>query len=665
MNPSTEELKPWSIGGFERLVAGVERLIRFNMPGFDRLGCFSVKIDGNEMLISSDQTPIHSLHAECMVLMDRLALDDRLRAEPDQAGPGQTLDEYRNLLRAKLDPIDPGRPPLDALPHHAVPHRIILHVHPVAAMELCCDRNGGQRIAELFGGSAAWLPSGESRHQVARRLAQRFKAEQVQRSLEPRIVVFENDGILIAADAVEDFERLIDELIQRFPPPQAISKSEPDELPDAIIEWVPMLRGLLADEGALPILACDFSAGARRMTMRADFNPAGLLLHPEGQIVCGPAPMMLRLDAGLEGKAIRAAIQEAINDYRSQHDQLPRVVLIEGLGIIASSRCIDQARRCLDLFRALIQLNDRIAEPNHLSQDHLSAIARRHAALRAAQTPPRCSGRMAGRIALVTGAAQGFGLEISRHLVSQGACVVLGDVNADGAEQAGVELEKTHGPGRAIGLAMNVMSVQSVHEAALRTVAAYGGLDLLVSNAGVLRAASVKTMSERDFTFVTDVNYTGYFRCVQGLCPIMAAQHTANPSAMADIIQINSKSGLVGSNRNGAYAGGKFGGIGLTQSFALELIEDGIKVNAICPGNFFDGPLWSDPENGLFVQYLRTGKVPGAKSIEDVKHAYEAKVPMGRGCRALDVMQAIYYLVDQAYETGQAVPVTGGQVMLS
>ncbi|MBC8875552.1 MAG: sorbitol-6-phosphate 2-dehydrogenase, partial [Planctomycetes bacterium] len=85
----------------------------------------------------------------------------------------------------------------------------------------------------------------------------------------------------------------------------------------------------------------------------------------------------------------------------------------------------------------------------------------------------------------------------------------------------------------------------------------------------------------------------------------------------------------------------------------------------ICPGNFFDGPLWSDPENGLFVQYLRTGKVPGAKSIDDVRRAYEAKVPMGRGCTTADVMKAIYYLIEQQYETGQALPVTGGQVMLS
>jgi sorbitol-6-phosphate 2-dehydrogenase len=144
----------------------------------------------------------------------------------------------------------------------------------------------------------------------------------------------------------------------------------------------------------------------------------------------------------------------------------------------------------------------------------------------------------------------------------------------------------------------------------------------------------------------------------------MKIQSDHRATYFTDIIQINSKSGLKGSNRNFAYSGSKFGSIGLTQSFALELIPWRIKVNAVCPGNFFEGPLWSDPETGLFVQYLRTGKVPGARSIEDVKAHYNRQVPVGRGCRVEDVMKAIYYLIEQEYETGQALPVTGGQEML-
>jgi sorbitol-6-phosphate 2-dehydrogenase len=243
--------------------------------------------------------------------------------------------------------------------------------------------------------------------------------------------------------------------------------------------------------------------------------------------------------------------------------------------------------------------------------------------------------------------------------------VALADLNAAGAAHAAAELAARHGRGRAAGLAVNVTSSASVGEMLYQVVRMYGGLDLFIANAGVIKAASVKTQPEKDFDFVTAVNFKGYFLCVQAAAPVMATQHRARPGLWSDIIQINSKSGLQGSNKNGAYAGSKFGGIGLTQSFAMELVEDGIKVNAICPGNFFDGPLWCDPENGLFVQFLRTGKVPGAQTVEEVKKYYEAKVPMRRGCTTTDVLCAIYYLVEQLYETGQAVPVTGGQVMLN
>jgi sorbitol-6-phosphate 2-dehydrogenase len=273
-------------------------------------------------------------------------------------------------------------------------------------------------------------------------------------------------------------------------------------------------------------------------------------------------------------------------------------------------------------------------------------------------------GKAAGKIAVVTGAAQGFGLEIAQDLITQGAYVALADVNEAGAKTEAQKFCTQHGPNRAVAIAINVTSPDSVRKALGEVVKTWGGIDVFISNAGVLKAESVKTQPEKDFDFVTAVNYKGYFVCVQAAAVIMAVPHKINPACTSDIIQINSKSGLAGSNRNGAYAGSKFGGIGLTQSFAMELIEDGIKVNSVCPGNFFDGPLWSDPNNGLFVQYLRTGKVPGAKTIEDVKKFYEEKVPMKRGCRTADVMKAVYYLMEQQYETGQAVPVTGGQVML-
>ncbi len=273
-------------------------------------------------------------------------------------------------------------------------------------------------------------------------------------------------------------------------------------------------------------------------------------------------------------------------------------------------------------------------------------------------------GPLAGRIALITGAAQGFGKGLAEHLAADGACVMVADINEETGQRTVQELtDKTGNPGIAF-VRTDVTGSASVENMVRETVLAFGGLDLFISNAGVLKAGGLDGLEERDFDFVTNVNYKGFYLGVKYASKVMRTQHAHRADHFMDIIQINSKSGLQGSNRNFAYAGSKFGSIGLVQSFALELVTENIKVNAVCPGNFFDGPLWSDPENGLFVQYLRAGKVAGAKSIADVRRHYESLVPMGRGTTVEDVYKAVRYLIDQEYETGQALPVTGGQVML-
>jgi len=278
---------------------------------------------------------------------------------------------------------------------------------------------------------------------------------------------------------------------------------------------------------------------------------------------------------------------------------------------------------------------------------------------------PIVAGRLKGKIAIVTGSAQGFGLGVAEAMLAEGAYVVIADLNYDLAQSVAEELCQKNGAGRAVACKVDVSDEASVEAMIESTVQGFGGLDIFVNNAGVLKAGSLEEMDVKSFEFVTKINYQAYYICTKYAARVMKLQHAVSPEAFYDIIQINSKSGLEGSNKNFAYAGGKFGGIGLTQSFALELVEYNIKVNSICPGNFFDGPLWSNPEKGLFVQYLKAGKVPGAKTVEDVKKFYEAKVPMGRGCETMDVARAIFYIVEQEYETGQAVPVTGGQVMLN
>jgi sorbitol-6-phosphate 2-dehydrogenase len=151
---------------------------------------------------------------------------------------------------------------------------------------------------------------------------------------------------------------------------------------------------------------------------------------------------------------------------------------------------------------------------------------------------------------------------------------------------------------------------------------------------------------------VTEVNLVGYFLCAKHAARVMKRQQSGV------IIQVNSKSGKKGSYKSSAYAASKFGGIGLTQSIALELAEYGVRANAVCPGNLLDSPLWVD---SLYAQYAKKWGI----TEEEVRQKYIDQVPMKRGCTYDDVTNVIVFLAsDQAgYMTGQAINVTGGQEM--
>ena len=173
----------------------------------------------------------------------------------------------------------------------------------------------------------------------------------------------------------------------------------------------------------------------------------------------------------------------------------------------------------------------------------------------------------------------------------------------------------------------------SVESMVRAVVLACGGIDLFVANAGVLKAGSVKSFEKRDWEFVTSVNYTGYFLCVKHVSAVMARQNAC--CAWTDIVQVNSKSGLVGSTGTAPMRGANSNG-GAHAELCARTVADRIKVNSVCPGTSSTAALVGSGK-GAFVQYLNSGKVPGAKTVADVKLHYEKRsraprlLPVGRG----------------------------------
>jgi sorbitol-6-phosphate 2-dehydrogenase len=259
--------------------------------------------------------------------------------------------------------------------------------------------------------------------------------------------------------------------------------------------------------------------------------------------------------------------------------------------------------------------------------------------------------RLEGQSAIVTGAAQGLGEAIARRLATEGCDVVIADINGEKAGATAAAIAEATGR-RALGIVSDITDAASCARMVDATVTAFGKLDILVANAGILKAGDITEFSPEDWKRVVDVNLVGYFISAQ------AAARAMIPQRSGSIVQINSKSGKKGSFRNSAYAASKFGGIGLTQSIALDLAPHNVRVNAVCPGNLLDGTLWQD---SLFKQYAETQGL----TIEQVRAKYESQVPLGRSATYDDVTGVVVFLcsADAQYMTGQAINVTGGQEM--
>lgn len=637
-------------------------------------GNTSVKI-GDVLHVKASGVCLATIDRDGFVQLDRNKLQQIITQDFGSDVEQREARYKEALLASRLQPQLNQRPSVESLLHNLIPARFVVHSHATVVNALTCSVAGERLARELFGDRVLWLPYVDPGYTLARTL----KAALDKCSRMPQAILMANHGLIVAADDPNEIfaitKNLIDTITVKLGNDWESSFGPVSRLTDpvaAINTLAPALRGLLATEDGASLKIVTFDDSDRVLSFvgsdaarRATANGP---LTPDQIVYCNSFPMWFEYVAHEKSQQTIGRLSEAIRQYKTHTGQLPRIVLVPQVGLFAVGDDYQSADNARSLYVDAIKVMAGATRLGGIS--HLTATQRKFIedweveAYRRQIARGKASGKVAGKIAFVTGAAQGFGLEIAEQFAAEGGYVVLSDINFAGALKAAEDICRRFGKGRALGLAIDVTNGQSVAAAVHQAVRQYGGIDVLISNAGVLKAESVKTQPEKDFDFVTAVNYKGYFLCTQKVAPIMAIQHQARPTYMADIIQINSKSGLEGSNRNAAYAGSKFGGIGLTQSFALELVEDGIKVNSICPGNFFDGPLWSDPHNGLFVQYLRAGKVPGAKTIQDVRKFYESKVPMGRGCTTSDVMKAIFYLIEQQYETGQALPVTGGQVML-
>lgn len=573
------------------------------------------------------------------------------------------------------------RPSVETSLHNCMGFAFVVHLHPTLVNGLMCSVNAEAACKEIFP-DALYIEYTDPGYTLFKKVYDRIKAYKAEKGKEPQVIFLQNHGIFVGGDTTAEIEGIYSEVLGKLEAKVAALPEGDTAVSETVTDVVPAIRQMLSRSGrgfkTLKVTKnalVDFFIDGCSVTStgsvtdcpgKSGFDKIAKPFTPDIIVYCKSSYIFIEAESDEE---ILKQAEEEIEAFVSGKGYTPKVLLIKGIGLIAVGDSSKNAQIITDVFtdamkvafyaqsfggehpmeRAWIDFIDNWEVENY----------RRKVASSASK------GRVEGRTIIVTGAAQGFGEGIARELMAQGANIVVADLNEATGEKTAASFNEKAGANKAIFVKTNVADMASLRNLMKETIVNFGALDAFVSNAGVVRAGGLDVMTPENFEFVTKINYEAYFFCAKVASHIMKIKTKYDPEYFADIIQVNSKSGLRGSKANFAYAGGKFGGIGLTQSFALELAPYRVKVNSICPGNYYDGPLWSNPENGLFIQYLNAGKVPGAKTVQDVKDYYLAQVPMRKGCNPVDVCKAILYAIDQTGETGQAIPVTGGQVMLA
>ena len=359
-----------------------------------------------------------------------------------------------------------------------------------------------------------------------------------------------------------------------------------------------------------------------------------------------------------------AAVETYAEEYRLWHaahasddtpvlDPYPRVVLVPGVGMWTTGRNASAASVTADIYHHTIDVMraaQGIGGYSSLSSQGAFEAEYWPLELYKLSLAPR-GGELSGRVALVTGAAAGIGRAIAQRLASEGVHVVVTDMDIEGAQAVASQVVADQGSGRALGLGMDVTNQGDVTSAFRKTVMAYGGLDILVSNAGIAPTGAIHEMSLALWQKAFDVNTTGHFLVAQEAVKIMRQQGLGG-----NLVFVGTKNVPAPGGDFGAYSASKAAEVQLARVLAIENGSHGIRCNIINPDAIFEG-------SGLWSTELREQRAQAHNvSVDQLEDFYRQRNLLKQRVLAEDVAETALYLASDrsAKTTGAMIPVDGG-----
>ena len=566
--------------------------------------------------------------------------------------------------------LHPGgpRPSIETLLHGFLPARHVDHTHPDAIVALCTAAQGEAWASALFGRRAVWIPYRRPGFGLARACALALRERP-----EAEAILLGKHGLITWGDSSEACYRSTLRIIAeaeaflRGRGGVGAPAAAPPAAPGAAEELLPWLRGQLSATARV-ILTLDAApstlawlADRRRLELAA----AGAAC-PDHLVHTGRVPLIL--PPGLEREGIREALDgfaaRSAAEFAAcaahgeaefpQDPAIPRVILAPGRGLICSGRSKLASLVSRDLaHRAMAVIDLQLAAggtyaPLGAQEAHDVQYWPLERYKLSLQPPEREFSR---QVAFITGGAGGIGGATARAFCREGGHVVLADLDGEGAETAAAQLCREFGGGCAIGVAANVTDEAQLAAAFAAAVRAFGGLDLVVANAGIASSARIEDTTLAEWNRNLGVLATGYFLTAREGARLLRAQGVGG--AMVFVVSKNA----VAAGRNiAAYGAAKAAELHLARCLAEELGADGIRVNSVNPDAVLAGSrIWSSDWKKARASNYGIGE-------EDLPAFYRKRTILGVNIEPADVAEAICYLASAraSKTTGAMLPVDGG-----
>jgi rhamnulose-1-phosphate aldolase/alcohol dehydrogenase len=575
------------------------------------------------------------------------------------------------LARCQLAPSMP-RPSIETLLHAFVPHPHVDHTHPDAIGALVCAVDGQRLAEECFGTEALWIPYLRPGFALSK-----LVAEALAKHPEARLVLLAKHGLVTWGETAEEaYEATLDAVgraaafaEQRTADRPAFGGRAVEALGDAarselLAEVLPVLRGAVSADGprVLQVDTCDavleLVCGAEsptltqvgaacpdhlvhtcRLPVWVDFDPA----HDDAAVLAERLVERVRA-----WQAAEVAFFDRHADGERLADPAPRVVLIQGVGLVSVGRTARAARLARDLYhRAIAVMRSASALGGFVSLDDGESFAIEYWPLELYKLGLASPAReLQGAVALVTGGAGGIGSAVARALAAEGACVVVTDIDADGAAAVAAELD-----GNGFAAHADVLDEASVVAAYRSAVLAFGGVDIVVSNAGIASSAPIEETTVELWDRNNDILARGYFLVAREAARILRAQGRGGT-----IVFIGSKNAIAPGKNAAAYSAAKAASVHLARCLAEELGADGIRVNTVNPDAVLEGSrIWDSEwrEERARAYGIRT---------DELEEHYRRRTTLGVNVVPADVAEAVLFLASRraAKSTGNVLNVDGG-----